>query len=69
MHAVALGIAQQVGVTVTAIALVLGIGVRGMEGQPHLFHPILGADLGVETEVQGVVDHGVGQFLGAQVEA
>ena len=69
MDAVTLRVAQQVGIAVTAVALVFGIDVRGVEGQAHLLHPVLGADLGLESEIRGVVDHLVGEALGAQVEA
>ena len=69
MDAIALRIAQQVGIAVAAVMLVLDIDVRRMEGQAHLLHPVLRADLGVEPQVDRVVDDGVGQFFGAQVEA
>ena len=50
------------------VLLILHVDVGGMERQPDLFHPIFRADLSVQPEIQGVVDHGVGKFLGPQIQ-
>ena len=43
--------------------------VRGVEGEPHLLHPVLGADSDVDAHLQGLVDERIGEVLGAGVEA
>jgi len=60
VYGVLLRIAQQIRIAVTPVMLVLTIDVRGMEGQAHLFHPVLGGYAQLDALVQAVVDNRVG---------
>jgi len=52
---------------VAAIMLIRWIDVRGVKGQPHLLHPVLGCHPKIEALRQPVIDDRIGQFLGADV--
>ena len=64
----ALRVAQQIGVAVAAVMLVLRMDVGGVEGQPHLLHPILGAEADLDALLQSQVDEVVGELLDPGVE-
>ena len=69
VHLVALRVAEQVGVAVPAVELVLRVDVRGMERQAHLLHPVLGGDPKLHARIQGTLDDRIRQPLGPQIEA
>jgi len=68
VHRVLLRVAEQFGIAVTSVELVLLVDVRGVERQAHLFHPILGGDSKLYPLVLGRPDDRVGQAFGTGVD-
>src|ERR1035437_6003950 len=67
-HLVFFRIDQKITVSVPTVALVSGIDVHGMKWQTQLLHPILRADMKIDTHIQCVLDFSGGEAFRAEID-